>query len=83
MENQNEEPKKHEKTEKNPKGGGRPNRRHSYSTIALRIPKDVYLILAEQENRSQYIIEAIRAYHKEQNKHTIFGIELSYTRNRK
>lgn len=64
-------------------GAGRPNKRHSCRTIALRIPKDVADILDEQANRSAYIVEAIRAYDREQRKHTILGIEISYTKERK
>lgn len=61
-------------------GAGRPRGRNNYRSIALRIPKDVADILDGQENRSAYIIEAIRAYDKEQKKHTILGIEISYSK---
>lgn len=43
-------------------GAGRPRGRNNYRSIALRIPEDVAEILDRQENRSAYIIEAIRAY---------------------
>lgn len=43
-------------------GAGRPKGRKDYKSIALRIPEDVATILDSQENRSAYIIEAIRAY---------------------
>lgn len=61
-------------------GAGRPRGRNNYRSIALRIPKDVADILDAQKNKSAYIIEAIRAYDKEQKKHTILGIEISYTK---
>ena len=64
-------------------GAGRPRGRNNYRSIALRIPKDVANILDAQENRSAYIIEAIRAYDKEQRKHTILGVEISYTKQNK
>lgn len=60
--------------------GRRPGENPSTRSIALRIPEDVAEILDRQENRSAYIIEAIRAYDKEQRKHTILGIEVSYTK---
>lgn len=63
-------------------GAGRPKGQNNYSSIALRIPKDVAEILEKQENRSAYIIEAIRAYDREQRKQTILGIEISYTKNK-
>ena len=37
-------------------------------------------ILKRQKNQSAFVIEAIRAYDKEQRKTTILGIEISYTR---
>nr|DAF27304.1 MAG TPA: hypothetical protein [Caudoviricetes sp.] len=46
-------------------GAGRPNVNKSTRTIALRIPQDVAELLDRQENRSAYIIEAIRAYNRE------------------
>jgi len=78
MENQNEK--------KNGRGGrregaGRPATKHNTRSIALRIPADVAEILDRQEHRSAYIIEAIRAYDREQRKRTILGIEISYTKN--
>lgn len=63
-------------------GAGRPNVRNNTRSIALRIPKDVAAILDRQENRSAYIIEAIRAYDREQRKHTILGFEISYTKDK-
>lgn len=62
-------------------GAGRPATKHNTRTIALRIPADVAEILDRQEHRSAYIIEAIRAYDREQRKRTILGIEISYTKN--
>lgn len=59
-------------------GAGRP--RTNSRSIALRIPQDVADILDRQENRSAYIVEAIRAYDREQRKRTILGIEISYTK---
>ena len=52
-------------------GAGRRSENPSTRTIALRIP---------EENRSAYIIEAVRAYDREQRKRTILGIEISYTK---
>lgn len=43
-------------------GAGRPKGRNNYRSIGIRIPQDVAEILDRQEHRSQYIIEAIRAY---------------------
>ena len=62
-------------------GAGRPKVTNCTRSIALRIPEDVAAILDRQENRSAYIIEAIRAYDREQRKRTILGIEISYTKN--
>lgn len=62
-------------------GAGRPKGENNVRSIALRIPEDVANILDKQENRSAYIIEAIRAYDREQRKRTILGIEISYTKN--
>lgn len=62
-------------------GAGRPAVKNSTRTIGLRIPEDVAAILDKQANRSEYIIEAIRAYDKEQRKRTILGVEISYTKN--
>lgn len=61
-------------------GSGRPSENPSTRSIALRIPADVAEILDRQENRSAYIIEAIRAYDRELRKRTILGIEISYTK---
>lgn len=61
-------------------GAGRPSESPSVRSIALRIPQDVAEILDRQENRSAYIIDAIRAYDREQRKRTILGIEISYTK---
>lgn len=47
-------------------GAGRPNVKKAVRTIALRIPQDVADIIDAHENRSAYIIEAIRAYHRQQ-----------------
>lgn len=44
------------------RGAGRPAKNPSTRSIALRIPEDVAEILDRQENRSAYIIEAIRFY---------------------
>ena len=60
-------------------GAGRRSENPSTRTIALRIPEDVAEILDRQENRSAYIIEAVRAYDREQLKPTILGIEISHT----
>lgn len=77
-----EEPKGKKKTGWGGKrqGAGRPVTNPTTRSIALRIPDDVAEILDRQENRSAYIIEAIRAYDREQRKQTILGIEISYTR---
>lgn len=61
-------------------GAGRPAK--SVRSIALRVPRDVADILDRQENRSAFIIEAIRAYDREMRKQTILGIEISYTKNK-
>ena len=45
------------------KGAGRPSVSNSVRSIAIRIPLDVAEILDCQENRTAYIIEAIRTYH--------------------
>ncbi len=63
-------------------GAGRPATKYNTRSIALRIPQDVAEILDRQENRSAYIIEAIRAYDLEQRKHTLLGLEISYTKNK-
>lgn len=72
-------------TEKNTHGGhregaGRPAGRNDVGSITIRIPKDVANILGNQENKTAYILEAIRAYDKEQRKRTIIGFEISYTK---
>lgn len=51
-------------------GAGRRSDNPSTRSIALRIPEDVAEILDRQANRSAYIIEAIRAYEREQRKLT-------------
>lgn len=61
-------------------GAGRPVTNPTTRSIALRIPDDVAEILDRQPNRSAYIIEAIRAYDREQRKHTLLGFEISYTK---
>ncbi len=63
-------------------GAGRPVTVDGTRTIGLRIPADVAEILDRQENRSAYIIEAIRAYEASRRKRTIFGVEISYTKER-
>ncbi len=79
MENQNEEKKNNWGGAR--AGAGRPKGRNNYKSIGLRIPEDVAEILDRQENRSAYIIEAIRAYDLQQRKRTLLGIELfSYTK---
>lgn len=60
-------------------GAGRRSENPSTRSIALRIPEDVAEILDRQKNRSAYIIEAIRAYDRQQRKKTIFGVEISVT----
>lgn len=54
-------------------GAGRPVTNPTTRSIALRIPEDVAEILDRQPNRSAYIIEAIRAYDREQRAHTLPG----------
>ena len=61
-------------------GAGRPAGRSDVGSITIRIPEDVAKILANQENKTAYIIEAVRAYDKEQRKRTLIGFEISYTR---
>lgn len=72
-------------TEKNVRGGrregaGRPSGRNDVGSITIRIPRDVEKILVKQENKTAYILEAIRAYDKEKPKRTIIGFEISYTK---
>lgn len=43
-------------------GAGRPKGRKDYKTISIRIPEDIEQILASQENKSKFIIDAIRYY---------------------
>lgn len=43
-------------------GAGRPKKFSNNKTIALRIPEDVVEILDRVDNRSAFIIEAIRFY---------------------
>ena len=61
-----EQPKEKKQWGGKREGAGRP--RESVKSIALRIPQDVSDILDKQENRSAYIIEAIRAYARAQRK---------------
>lgn len=77
--------KANEPTEKSSHGGkrpgaGRPKSIDSHNRIGLRVPDDIVEILDRQKNRSAFIIEAIRAYDREQRKRTILGIEISYTK---
>lgn len=72
-------------TEKKARGGyregaGRPAGRNDVGSITIRIPQDVAKILGNQDNKTAYILEAIRAYDKEQRKRTIIGFEISYTK---
>lgn len=61
-------------------GAGRPRGRNNYRSIGIRIPEDVAAILDSQENRSAYIIEAIRAYDRAQRKRTLLSFEVSITK---
>lgn len=61
-------------------GSGRPKGRKDVRTITLRIPEDVAAILDAREHRSQFILDAIRAYDREERKRTIIGFEISYTK---
>lgn len=61
-------------------GSGRPKGRNDVGTITLRIPEDVAKILEGKEHRAQYILEAIRAFDREERKHTVIGFEISYTK---
>ena len=45
-------------------GAGRPSVSGSTRSISIRIPEDVAVILEGQDNRTAYIIEAIRAFEK-------------------
>ena len=67
MENQNEEKQKDGRGGARP-GAGRQRGCNNYRSIGIRIPEDVARILDEQENRSAYIIAAIRAYAQSCNK---------------
>lgn len=78
MENRNE--KRKSRWGGRREGAGRKSDNPSKRSIALRIPEDVAEILDRQENRSAYIVEAIRAYDREQRKRTILGIEISYAK---
>ena len=76
-----------EKKEKPQRGGkregaGRPQGRSDVRSITIRVPEDVAEILDAQENKSAYIIEAIREYDRKQRKQTIIGFEISYTKGR-
>ena len=62
------------------KGSGRPSGRKDVGSITIRIPEDIAHILEAQDNKTSYIIDAIRAYDKEQRKRTIIGFEISYTK---
>lgn len=79
MENQNQEKKKDGRGGRR-EGAGRPRGLNNARSIGIRIPDDVAAILDRQENRSAYIIEAIRAYDKAQRKTTLLGFELSITK---
>ena len=46
-------------------GAGRKPTVGNVKTLSVRIPQDVSDILDEQPNRSQYIAEAVRFYHKQ------------------
>lgn len=81
MKQQNEEKKNRRGGRR--EGAGRPVTINSTRTISIRIPEDIAAILDAQENRSAYIIEAIRAYDRAQRKRTILGLEISYTKDRK
>ena len=72
-------------TEKKSRGGrregaGRPVGRKDVGSITIRLPEDVAKILEHQENKTAFILEAVRAYDKEQRKRTIIGFEISYTK---
>lgn len=73
-----------EKTKRGGKreGAGRPSGGRNTATITIRIPEDVEKILSGQDNKSAYIIEAIRAYDEQRRKKTIIGFEISYTKKR-
>ena len=63
MENQNKKSKNGHGGRR--EGAGRPQTVGSTRTIAIRIPEDIARILDEKANKSAYIIEAIRAYERE------------------
>lgn len=72
-------------TEKKSRGGiregaGRPVGRSDVGSITIRIPEDVAKILERQKNKTAYILDAVRAYDKEQRKRTLIGSEISYTK---
>lgn len=50
------------------KGAGRPAQKKNVRSIALRIPADVAEILDRQDHKSAFIVEAIRAYARQQGK---------------
>ena len=62
------------------KGAGRPKSTNPRVFVGIKVPQDVIEILNKQENRTEYIINAIREYDKAQRKRTILGIEISYTK---
>lgn len=64
-------------------GAGRPRTVGVTRTVTIRLPDDVAEILDRQENRSAFIVEAIRRLDEEQRKKTIIGFEISYTKERK
>ena len=80
MKKTNEQPEKSNGHGGKRQGAGRPRSVDSRNRIGLRVPDDIVKILERQENRSAFIIDAIRAYDREQRKRTILGIELSFTK---
>ncbi|MDE7159364.1 MAG: hypothetical protein K2O24_00765 [Muribaculaceae bacterium] len=58
-------------------GAGRKATSGNVATIGLRIPADVEEILSRQENRTAFIIEAIREYDR---RHNSSGINVSSTK---
>ncbi len=60
-------------------GAGRPKTVGSSRTISIRIPEEIAAILDQQENKTAFIIDAVRAYEKQRRKKTLLGLEISYT----
>lgn len=82
MENQNEETKSTGRGGAR-SGAGRPKGRKDCGSLTLRLPKDVAEILDEQENRTAFVLEAIREYDRKLRTRNIISLNVSYTKERR